>query len=335
MARLLTDGAESGDMSRCALSSPEAVSSGTKRTGSYSYQVTDSINMGYEFPSSLTEFYVRWAFNALSIFTAHRILQWNNSAGSEAGSLRFESLGGSTLTLGIYSGTTQRATATVTWAVGQWHVFEVHVKIDASGNFDVKYDGTTVITFSGATNAQSNMKRLYFHGLRGDVKSFVDDIAFNDTSGGVDNSWIGDGGVLAALVPNGAGNYTDLVASTGNAYQCVDEIPVSTTTTWGDYAYESTIDKKSTYAMSDVAGLPTGASIARVWVELAAGESAAEGGKVATLLRSNTTDSQGSDQALTLALARYISAEYLTDPQDSAAWTSAKVNALEAGAVVR
>jgi hypothetical protein len=112
----------------------------------------------------------------------------------------------------------------------------------------------------------------------------------------------------------------------------VDEIPKNDDT---DYVYESTVDKKSTYAMSDVAGLPGGAAIARVWVDVAARDTAAAGNKIATLLRSGGTDSQGDDQSLTLVYARYRSQEYLTDPQDGQAWTEAKVNALQAGAVVR
>jgi len=136
---------------------------------------------------------------------------------------------------------------------------------------------------------------------------------------------------MPALVPNGAGTYGDLLASAGNAYQCADEIPANTT----DYAYESTIDKKSTYAMTDLAALPAGASIARVWEEIDVLATAADGAKIATITRSGAVDTQGPDQAITLAYVRYLGAEMLTDPQDSAAWTAAKVNALEAGAVVR
>lgn len=334
MARLFTDGAESGDMTRWSTYSASA-STTIKRTGSYSYRFDTSQYTEKILASTYTELYFRFTYYAVTVSTVGTILEWRSGA-NVAGSFRIVGYGNSAASISMYDGTTLRATSSLfTMNAAEQHVFELYVKIAASPNgaFTVKFDGTTVLTWTGATDNQASIDRFRFSGPL--QVFYIDDIAVNDTSGGSDNSWIGDGGVLAALVPTGAGNYTDLIASTGNAWDCVNEIPVSTTSTWGDYVYESTADKKSTYVMSDLAGLPAGASIARVWIELMAGESVAASGKIATLLRSATTDSQGSDQNLTIALARYLSAEYLTDPADSALWNSTKVNALEAGAVVR
>jgi hypothetical protein len=239
----------------------------------------------------------------------------------------------------MYDGTTLRATSSLfTLNVDEIHIFEIHVKIAANPNgiFQVKFDGTLVLDWAGATNSQAQINRIRFYSneMSGGSTGYTyfDDIALNDTAGAVDNSWVGDGGVLAALVPiTGAAEYADLIPSAGNAWDCVNEIPANST----DYVYESTVDKKSTYLLSDLAGLPSGASIARVWVELDALETAADGDKIATLLRSASTDSQSADQALTIAYARYLSAEYLVDPADSAAWDEAKVNSLQAGCVIR
>jgi hypothetical protein len=335
MTRLFTDGAESGDLLR--LTSVEEVSiSTTRRTGNYSYRIASSAHSALKVLTSMTEFYIRFAFR-VDLSSACRFFQWNNGA-SEAGSLRTKTFGNGVASIEMYDGTTLRATSSLfTMNLNEWHVFEVHVKIAAAPNgiFQVKFDGTLVLDWSGATNAQAAMDRFYCRSVTapsGSNNSYFDDIAFNDTAGAVDNSWIGDGGVLAALVPiTGAAEYADLIASTGNAWDCVNEIPANST----DYVYESTVDKKSTYLLSDIAGLPSGASIARVWVEVDALETAADGDKIATLLRSATTDEQGVDQALTLAYARYLSAEYLTDPADSAAWTEARVNALQAGCIIR
>jgi hypothetical protein len=336
MTRLFTDGAESGDMLRWSTTPGGWVSSVKKRTGVYSYQIYSASGIAYAERTivSTTEFYIRFAvaFDAAGVA---RFFEWLNDA-SEAGSLRTKTFGAGAATIEMYDGTTLRATSSVfSMSVTEWHIFEVHVKLAAAPNgvFQVKFDGALVLDWSGATNVQAAMNRFQLRSTQAAQATWYDDIAFNDTAGAVDNSWCGDGGVLAALVPiTGAAEYADLIASTGNAWDCVNEIPAN-----ADYVYESTVNKKSTYLLSDLAGLPSGASIARVWVEVDALETAADGDKIATLLRSATTDAQGADQALTLAYARYLSAEYLVDPAggEDPTWTEAKVNALQAGAVVR
>jgi len=341
MTRLWTDGAEGGGLGRWSAYSGSNLAAVTTlpRTGTYSYLMktaaSDSPYYTIIFAAGKTEFYARFAIYFLADDN-NPFLYWMNG-GSAGGSLRTVTFG-TVGTVSMYDGGTLRATSSpINLNINEWHVFEVHVKIAASPNgvFQLKFDGTLVIDWAGATNAQASMDRLKFVNILFGVNlnSYrLDDIAVNDIVGANDNAWPGDGGVLAALVPTGVGNYTDLIASAGDAWACVDEIPSNSDT---DYAYESTIDKKSTYVMSNLAGLPTNASIPRVWVELAAKQTAAEGDKIATFLRSATTNAQGADQALTIAYARYLSAEYLTDPADAAAWTQAKVDALQAGAIVR
>jgi hypothetical protein len=341
MARLYTDGAESGDLLR---SSSYVAGNNTpsvetvKRTGTYGYRMKSASAAAYGYmekvlPATYTEFYARFAFMDTWAGNVGRIFEWRSDT-NEGGSLRIDNYG-TAAKVSMYDGTTLRVTSSpINMPINEWHIFEVHVILDASGTFQCKFDGTLVIDYSGDTNAYATMSRFRLSSPNVKDTSYYahfDDIAFNDTSGSADTGWCGDGGVLAAMVPTGAGTYTDLTASTGAAYTCVDEIPANAT----DYVYSGVVNAKSVYAMGDLAGLPTGASIERLWVELDALEVAASGVNIATLLRSGTTDSQGTDQALTITYARYLSAEYLTDPADSAPWNSTKVNALQAGAVVR
>jgi hypothetical protein len=341
MTRLLTDGAESGDATRVSASGTGTIQviSSQKRTGTYSYRTSNETGVGnsfyfYTLVSSPTEWYLRFAWRAEQATTGY-MLRFMTAGGGESGSLRVAAYGVAA-NFTVYDGTTLRATSSnVAMNHLEWHVYEVHYKHAASPNgvIQLKFDGNQIINFSGAVNAQASIGRidLYTTGTQNSYSDY-DDFALNDTAGGVDNTWCGDGGVLAALVPNGAGNYTQLVASAGNAYQCVDEVPSNGDT---DYVSSSTLDEKSTYTMSNVAGVPAGASIPRVWVELSARKTVAVADNIATFLRSGSTDAQGSDQALSTSYARYKSAEYLTDPADSAAWTTTKVDALEAGAIVR
>jgi len=341
MTRLFTDGAESGDKLRTnASSSNMSATTSQKRTGNYSYYLpSGTLNSSYygvDLGVNYTEFYARIAYRIEGFTAGGHLFNWRNSAGTTIGSLQVKSF--APLVIAMYDSTTERvASANLNVLVNEWHVYEVWVKINGAGvgRFRVKLDGSLVCDFTGVTNtAGANVSKFYSFVVGVSADAFIDDIAINDTVGAIDNSWCGDGGVLAALVPiTGAAEYADLIASAGDAWDCVNEIPANST----DYVYESTVDKKSTYLLSDLAGLPSGASIARVWVEVDALETAADGDKIATLLRSATTDAQGADQILTLAYARYLSAEYLVDPAggEDPTWTEAKVNALQAGAVVR
>jgi hypothetical protein len=341
MTRLFTDGAESGDLLRWSsvVGGEIAITSINKRTGTYSYFMrSDGAHyLQKNIPGSITEFYARFAVYHI-VNSVFPIFGWY-TGGSNGGSLRTNTFGIGIGSLTMYDGANWRVTSSlINLSLNEWHVYEVHVKIDAAPNgiFQLKYDGTTIIDWTGATDAQASLDNFRFMMLNPGyqlTQYHLDDIAFNDTAGGVDDSWANDGGVLAALVPEGVGAYTDLVAQGAvNAWDCVNDIPPNSS----DYVYSSVIDEKSVYAMTAVAGLPVGASIARIWVELDALETAADGDEIATLLRSNVTDDQGSDQALTIAYVRYLSPEYLEDPDDpGVAWSEAKVNALQAGGVVR
>jgi len=338
MTRLFTDGAESGDLLRwTSVGSYTSVVSSGQRTGSKAYRVAGAVSNAFNWkaPSAVTEFYMRWAVKS-SQLNAAEVLRWLNSASAEIGRINLVTTAPFVLT--IRDNTVRGTSPALAWLANEYHVLELHVKLGGVGvgRFEIKFDGTLVVDYTGITNALGSDIQWFCFGSicpNGGPTNILDDMAINDTAGAADNSWCGDGGVLAALVPiTGAAEYTDLIASTGDPWECVNEIPAN-----ADYVYESTVNKKSTYLLSDLAGLPSGASIARVWVELDALETAADGDKIATLLRSATTDAQGTDQALTLAYARYLSAEYLVDPAggEDPTWTEAKLNALQAGCVIR
>jgi hypothetical protein len=81
---------------------------------------------------------------------------------------------------------------------------------------------------------------------------------------------------------------------------------------------------------------PTTGTIDAINVIMRAKLDAAGTGNIARLIRSNGTDSQGSDVGLDVS-AKTITEIIETDPgaAPGTAWTIARVNALEAGAVVR
>ena len=212
-----------------------------------------------------------------------------------------------------------------------WYCIEVHLKVAESpdGVCQVKIDGVTDIDFSGDTAATANLNIQYtYWGGCSDaagINGWMDDIALNDTSGAVNNSWIGRGGIYK-VVPTGAGTYTDLTPSAGSNWQCVDEVPPSDT----DYVYDSTVDHKDSYAANDLTG--SGTVNAVKWIGRAKAV-AAGAYAVARFVRVSGSDYTGTDVPVD-ASWKHIEELFDVDPS-GAAWSVAKVNGMEPGIVIR
>lgn len=221
--------------------------------------------------------------------------------------------------------------------LNQWCCIEWYIKIGESpdGESTIKIDGTTELTLTGQdtrwTSIAGAQSAAYASTTNTNdaVGGYFDDLAINDNAGAVNNSWIGRGGIYR-IVPEGVGNYTDLHASAGNAWDCIDEVPPSD----ADYVYDDTVNQKSTYALTAL--VPTTGTIDCINVIMRAKLDAAGAGNIARLIRSNGTDSQGADVGLDVS-PKTIQDIIETDPgaAPGTLWTIAAVNALEAGAVIR
>lgn len=339
MTRLLTDGAESGDLTRLASAMGHAISGTHGPFGSYSYRLLGNVTSRSYFikpptlASGLSEAYFRWRANADLWFGnsyPYHLLSWYSGI-TLIGSL---ALVDDTPLLGVYDASTQRATAVASLFCNEWVVIEVHVLIGASGTLQCRVNGTQIINFSGTTNtAGATFDNFQLANLGAGRTLYLDDIALNDAAGGADNSWCGGGGVLAALLPTGAGNYGQFAIGgttpPASAYQAVDDLPH---TSDADFIYDATVDHKHTFALSNPT-IPTGYGIPRVILDVVA--KGASGDKLALLLRSNGSDSQDSDQNLAVGPYGHLLHEWLVNPDGGGAWTAAAVNALEAGVVAR
>jgi hypothetical protein len=100
----------------------------------------------------------------------------------------------------------------------------------------------------------------------------------------------------------------------------------------GTYVYSSDTDDYDLYAMADVPstyGIPTAIQF---WARAKKDDAGAA--KVALVVKSGASTQAGSDLALN-STWKYVWQCMSVDPTDSAAWTTAKANALELGAKVR
>lgn len=324
MARLFTDGAEMGDALAFhsifgAVSFPTA----TKRSGAY------GLNLGYSNSwakvdiADISEVFIRFGIKAASGI----MLYWLSDVTTSMG---YISSNASHL-MEVRVGTTLVATGTKVLSTSEWDLVEIHIKIaDSGGSIQTKVNGIDDINYSGDTkpSTATNISFIEFFG-NGHV---FDDIAINDTSGAADNSWCGDGHVIA-LVPNANGDLSQLTGSDGNStdnYQLVDETPSDADTT---YVEGSTVDEKDLYNLA-ASGL-SNVNISRVWAEARSKDTTTAGGLLAITVKTEGVEYDSSDIALPTNYAAIKGPEYLVNPQTGIAWTVAELDALQVGPKTR
>jgi hypothetical protein len=215
----------------------------------------------------------------------------------------------------------------------EWR-FTIH---DTTGIVEVKLDGTTEITLTSqdtrndAAASGDLCDRIEF--VEGPASGvYFNDTIINSTTGSVNNSWVG-GLAIEALMPTAAGDNTTLTPSAGANWQNVDERPPNDVT---DYNSHATVNNYDLYNIPSTQWT----SVGFVDLVLRAQKSDAGAKSIAHRVKADTdasgtadTEYTGSDLALSTSWAFY-SKIYDQQP-DSTSWTSAKVNALQPGAVVR
>lgn len=324
MTRIFTDGAEIGDTLFWSTVGSATNVTTTPRSGSRCYQMgaTESRRT----ITAVSEGYYRIGFR-FSTAGAHVICRWRAGA-TELGSIR---LNASTLKLEAYNTSSNlAATGTAVLSASTWYLIEVHIKIADAGNIDVRVEGNTTadIAFSGDTKpgADTTFDSLNLTMANVGGTQLVDDLAFNDTAGGADNSWCGDGKIVM-ISPNGVGDSTQLTPSSGSNWQCVDEVPPNSDT---DYVESATAGQYDLYNLGSIA-LGAGDTILRVWVEGRVRETVAAGDNVQLGVKSSATEDWSVNLPVTTSYARYVGDDLTQDPATTAAWTESGVNSLQAG----
>jgi len=101
--------------------------------------------------------------------------------------------------------------ADVTISASTWYKIDFYFKVSATvGAYEVKINNTSVVSDSADNTGTSNINSIVIGSTQNPTEVgksyYVDDIALNDTSGSLNNSWCGDG-TIVSLKPKGAGNY--------------------------------------------------------------------------------------------------------------------------------
>lgn len=231
--------------------------------------------------------------------------------------------------LAVYTNGNFIAAGTATILNNTWYYIEAKVFIDnTTGSVEVRVNGVTDINLTnidtqvtGSNTVNTFKWQVYAQA------SYFDDIYICDTTGAVNNDFLGDNRV-EAIMPTGAGANTDWTPLTPPNFSEVNEIPPD-----GDTSYVSsnTPGNVDTYAFGNLTGITTG--IKGLQVNILNRKDDAGSREIAPVVRSGGTDYTGNTFAV---LDNYSTAVqvYEEDPDTSAAWLVAGVNAAEFGQTV-
>jgi len=307
------------------------------RTGTYSLKIDGYAEVYASFPANISEVFGRVCFRPYYMTTeayGNELIQLYDSAGGKQILIQLQQdIGLMQVRRGDYNDTLIGTGGRI--YENHWHCVEFRLVVDnTAGIFQLKVDGKLVIDFSGDTQRTANANvRSFMLGREflGEVRGYYDDIAFNDVSGGVNDSWIGRGGI-PAIFPTGAGASTDLDLEPDSGednWEDVDEKPPDDDTS---YIFSSIVDEHDSYTAE---GLPTIGTISAVqWIARARSVLAGDP-KIARILRIGGTDYQGTDMGIDVSYDFH--SEIIDKDPDAGpgAWTKAAVDGMEIGVKVR
>ena len=333
MTRLWTDGFEFQDLNGYCFGWTAGIDTTVKRSGNASAKI---VNTG---PTSegwftfsfdpISEFYLRFGMYVDTSKDWPQII-WR-SGSTDAGDIRFGScnvINAATTVGGIVG------IGTISLFESVWYLIEVHVIMNATtGKIEVKLDGmsTLEIDFTGNTGAGTIDTIEFFigYGGLGEIQdAYIDDLALNDTAGGVDDSWPGEGKIIV-MMPNDDSTPLELTPSAASDHHLlVDEVPTDSDTT---YVEGSVVDEEDMYKLT-----PSGlvdVDINRVWTEARVRKTTAIDGKVALITKAagGAEVSGGDEELLTTYSLKVLGAEELENPVDSNPWEVADIDLIEIG----
>jgi len=332
MARVFQTGFETGSVQQFDLQASGSIIS-TNTRGSWSGYAHEPLTTGGEqsLPATYTELY-----GGIGVYRNGDVTN---------GFITFKEGATFHLTIGLLNGAisvwrgTDSGTLLGSGAIMQdlaWSYVEWRFTIsDTTGIVTIKLNGSTTISLTSqdTRNAGTSgvIDRFVLGDAVGNTNNFIlDDLVLNDTTGAQNNGFPGDTKV-GVLMPNAAGDVTGLSrggTDSGANWSQVEERPPNDAT---DYVFDTVVNDYDLYALPNLSAF---SSVQAVNIWLRAQKDDAGAASIAPMLKSAATEHTGADQTLSTSWAYYRQL-YDVDPTDSAAWTTSKVDALQAGAKAR
>jgi hypothetical protein len=317
------------------------IQSTTVRTGTYAFKCK-SVGKYIQFarhldttgafdlagPNAINDSYARFYFlykTKPSSATGEEIFACHHTVSDAKAALRLNSAG----KIDLYSaaGTTLKRSGTTVLAADTWYRIELYTSTGASSPYELKIDG--VSEYSGADMNQSIypcaswILGSFASRNANSIEFYYDDFCVSDSA------FPGEG-QCQVMQPDSDGSYTAWTASTGNRWDCVDEIPQST----ADYVESSlTIGHANTVNLESAASAGISGTINAAMMLLSVARSTVNPGSIRQRLRSNATDTDTSTNYVTLVANTMIRRVFPTNPDGGAAWSLAALNAVQVGAV--
>lgn len=213
--------------------------------------------------------------------------------------------------------------------INTWIFLQVKVVIsDTVGEVEVRdANGNVILHITGADTRNAGtgfVNEVSFGSSTGGSVGSIDDLHVWDATGSVCNTWTNDTRV-DSLRPDGAGDSTQFTPSAGANWQCVDEQNASAT----DYVDSATAGHRDLYTASNLSHNPV--SIFGVVRTAVASKDDAGVRSLSLATKSGSTVNVGASQALTLGSGVRLADVLDVDPNTSAAWTKAGLDAMQIG----
>lgn len=228
-------------------------------------------------------------------------------------------------------GSTILAASTDSLRAGTYHYIEFKMTVhDTTGSATLKINGVeqfalTNIDTKVSTTTTSQGARFYGNST---LQAYTyDDIYICDTTGSTNNDFLGSIRV-DGILPDGAGDQTDWTPSAGANYAAVDENPQDDDTT---YVEDSTSTNQDLY---NYAAMPSVDAIKGLQINTTVRETDVTNYTLKTLIKTGTTTSADSAQAIAGTSFETLVRVAELDPDTSAVWIEAGVNAAQFGVEV-
>lgn len=229
------------------------------------------------------------------------------------------------------SGTTLATTSGAALTPNVWGYVELKVTIDDStGSYELRVNGVNEASASGVDTrnaGNASVDRVQFAGSASASSNvYFDDIYILDTSGSLNNDFLGSQKVVA-IYPSAAGDSTQFAPSAGNNYQAVDDNPPDDDSTYVESGTSSQLDL---YNFDDTSLV----GVKGVQINARCKETDGTPFSVHLVAKSGATQSDGS--AIAVGSTNYLTRTRIveTDPDTSAAWTDGGIDSAQFGVKV-
>lgn len=300
-----------------------------------------AISWGSPFDLTDIEFVVGFRYKTSSLFTSGTndiLIIWGDTpAGTPQIRLRLDA--SSTNTIEVYRGNTLLNTsATGQWSADEWNYFELKIKCSSgtSGSYTLKVNDTTVLSDSGINTLESStlpvqLFRWYgFDAASDDTpakETMIDDVYLLDTTGSINNSFLGADTIVVSKAPIVDGTVNDFTPQSGvDNYAMVDENPASAAD-YNDGATNGDIDEYG-FAVVDQDGIYGVMVETHVQVQT-------EGRERRFRHRARSGASVGSSSDISVTDDVTERSLFEVDPNTSGLWNKAALNSAEFGVEVR